>query len=173
MTSQHLWAVGYEDVERAHQVHDEVIRLGWTKNYLVLQDVAVVVRHPDGSFTLDRKRFPVAANILGASAAGFLAGLVLGVPVVGAAIGAVLGGAGTAVGLASAGIDDAFVKDVRALMKPGTSAVFVLDAEGDMDVILPAIRGLGGTVLKSNVDAARVQLIQSTLDAAREGHQPP
>jgi uncharacterized membrane protein len=36
---------------------------------------------------------------------------------------------------------------VRALMKPGTSAMFVLDCEGDMDVILHAIRGLGGTVL--------------------------
>jgi hypothetical protein len=30
------------------------------------------------------------------------------------------------------------------LMKPGTSALFVLDNEGDMDVILHAIRGLGG-----------------------------
>ena len=29
-------------------------------------------------------------------------------------------------------------------MKPGTSAIFVMDYEGDMDLILPAIRGLGG-----------------------------
>jgi uncharacterized membrane protein len=51
-------------------------------------------------------------------------------------------------------------------MKPGTSALFVLDSEGDMDVILHAIRGLGGTVLKTNVDLERAQLIQSTLTAA-------
>jgi uncharacterized membrane protein len=137
--------------------------------YLLLEDVAVVVRHSDGSFTLDREQFPVATNLLGASAAGFLAGLVLGMPIVGAAIGAAVGGAGTAVGLSSAGIADDFVKDVQALMKPGTSAVFVLDAEGDMDVILHGIRGLGGTVLKSNVDARRVRLIQSTLAAAPGG----
>ena len=39
-------------------------------------------------------------------------------------------------------------------MKPGTSALFVLDEEEneDMDVTLHAIRGLGGTVLKTNVD---------------------
>jgi hypothetical protein len=34
-----------------------------------------------------------------------------------------------------------------------------------MDVILGAIRGLGGTVLKTNVDLERAQLIQSTLAA--------
>jgi uncharacterized membrane protein len=37
-----------------------------------------------------------------------------------------------------------------------------------MDVILHAIRGLGGTVLKTNVDRKRAQLIQATLAAASE-----
>jgi hypothetical protein len=32
--------------------------------------------------------------------------------------------------------------------------LFVLDREVDMDVILGAIRGLGGTVLKTDVDLA-------------------
>ena len=35
-----------------------------------------------------------------------------------------------------------------------------------MDVILHAIRGLGGTVLKTNVGVERARLIQSTLAAA-------
>jgi uncharacterized membrane protein len=34
-----------------------------------------------------------------------------------------------------------------------------------MDVILHKIRGLGGTVLKTNVDLERAQLIQSALAA--------
>jgi Predicted membrane protein len=51
-------------------------------------------------------------------------------------------------------------------MKPGTSAIFVLDSGGEMDVILHSIRGLGGTVLKTNVDLERVRLIQSTLTAS-------
>jgi len=51
-------------------------------------------------------------------------------------------------------------------MKPGTSALFVLDDDGDMDAILHTIQGLGGTVLKSNVDLERARLIQSTLAAA-------
>jgi uncharacterized membrane protein len=161
--TKHLWAVGYDDMGRASQVRDEITRLGWVENRLILEDVAVVVRHPDGSFTIDRERFPTSSNILGCSAVGFLAGLVLGVPVVGAMIGAMVGGAGTAMSLTSAGIGDDFVTEAQRLMKPGTSALFLLDGEGDMDVILHAIRGLGGTVLKTNVDVERARLIQSTL----------
>jgi len=167
--SEHLWAVAYDDMERANQVRDEIVCLGWDEQYLILNDVAVVVRHLDGSFTLDRERFPSAANVLGFSAVGFIAGLVLGVPMVGAAIGAMVGGAGTALSVTSAGISHDFVTEVQGSMKPGTSALFVLDAEGDMEVILHAIRGLGGTVLKTNVDVDRARLIQSALAAAPSG----
>jgi len=163
--SEHLWAVGFDDMGRANQVREEIVRLGWVQNRLLLKDVAVVVRHPDGSFTLDRERFPAASNVIGCSVVGFLAGLALGVPLVGATIGAVVGGVGTTRVIASAGIGGDFVKEVQELMKPGTSAVFVLDSEGDMDEILHGIRGLGGTVLKTNVDVERARLIQSTLSA--------
>ena len=164
---KHLWAVGYDDMDRASQVRDEIVKLGWVDNRLLLTDLVVVVRHLDGSFILDREHFPTSSNIMGASAVGFLAGLVVGVPIVGAAIGAMVGGAGTAMHAISAGIADDFVKDVQRLMKPGTSAIFVLDSEGDMDVILHAIRGLGGTVLKTNVDVERARLVQATLAATR------
>jgi uncharacterized membrane protein len=162
----HLWAIAYDNMGRADQVRDEIITLGWSKNYLLLLDVAVVVRHPDGSFTFDRKPFPGVANILGCTAVGFLAGLVLAVPLTGATIGALVGGAGSAASAAGVGIGDDFVREVEGLMKPGTSALFVLDDEGDMEVILHAIRGLGGTVLKTNVDLERAKLIQSTLATA-------
>ncbi|HKA32786.1 MAG TPA: DUF1269 domain-containing protein [Candidatus Binatia bacterium] len=163
--SGHLWAVGYDDEERAHRVRDEIVRLGWNRDDLVLHDVAVVIRHADGSFTLDREPFPVVSNVLASSAVGFLAGLVLGGPLVGAAVGAIVGSAGSAAVAASVGIGDDFVSEVKELMKPGTSAIFVLDYEGNMDLILHAIRGLGGKVLKTNVDVERSKLIQSTLAA--------
>jgi uncharacterized membrane protein len=165
--SGHLWAIGYDDMARADQVRDEITRLGWDEPYLLLSDVAVVVRHPDGSLTVDREPFPAVANILSCAAVGFLAGLVVAAPLAGAAVGAALGGAGSAVA-AGVGIGDDFVRDVEAMMKPGTSVLFVLDDEGDMDLILHAIRGLGGTVLKTNVDVERAKLIQASL-AARPG----
>jgi uncharacterized membrane protein len=159
----HLWAISYDNVARAEQVREEITRLGWEKQYLLLEDVAVVVRHPDGSFAFDRKPFPGVVNILACTTVGFLAGLVVAAPLAGAAIGAVLGGAGSAAGAASAGIDKNFILDVTGRMKPGTSALFVLDTVGDLEVILHAIRGLGGTVVKTNVDLDRAKLIQSAL----------
>jgi uncharacterized membrane protein len=159
----HLWAVSYDDLSRAEQARETIKRLGWEKHYLILEDVAVVVRHPDGSFTLDCETFSTIGNILGSTVAGFLAGLVVAAPLTGAVTGAILGGIGSAAYTAEAGIPDAFVRDVEGMMKPGTATLFVLDAEGDMDVILAALRGLGGTVLQTNVDVERARLIQSTL----------
>jgi uncharacterized membrane protein len=154
--SEDLWAVGYDDVERANQVRDEIVRLGWGKNYLLLLDVAVVAQpravpgrvQPPGLLRGGLHRGPGARRAAsrrdsrGHDRRRW-----------------------TAIGLTSAGISDDFVREVRGLMKPGTSAIFLLDCEGDMDVILAAIRGLGGTVLKTNVDAERARLIQSTLAA--------
>ena len=168
-TSAHLWAIGYDDLTQADQVRDEITELGWgagkAGKYLLLQDIAVVVRHPDGSFTFDRKPFPGLANILASTGVGFLAGLVLAAPLTGATIGALLGSAGTAAAT-HAGIKEDFIREVEAMMKPGTSALFVLDEVGDMEVILHKTRGLGGTVLKTNVDLVRAKLIQSTLAGA-------
>ena len=168
-TTAHLWAVGYDDMARADQVREEIAALGWgsgrAAKYLILSDIAVVVRHADGSFSLVRKQLPGVANILACTGAGFLAGLVLAAPLTGATIGALLGSAGT--GAAThAGISEGFIRDAEALMRPGTSALFVLDDAGDMEIILHKIQGLGGKVLKTNVDLERAKLIQSTLAAA-------
>ena len=66
-------------------------------------------------------------------------------------------------GMTEVGITDDFVRGVADLIKLGTSVLFVLDDVEDIDAILGGIRGLGGTVLKTNVDLERAKLIQSTL----------
>jgi uncharacterized membrane protein len=160
-----MWAIGYDDMERADQVREEIVRLGWGKPYLILEDIAVVVRHPDGTFTLNREPFPAVAQIMGLTLVGLLTGLVTAMPLTGAAIGAVVGGVNSAVA-AAVRIESEFIRDAERMMKPGTSTLFVLDDQGDMRVILDSIRGLGGTILKTNVDLARARLIQSTLSAS-------
>jgi uncharacterized membrane protein len=123
-----------------------------------------VVRYPDGSITLDGELFCAATRLGGHTFAGLLAGLALGAPpLTRAAASALVRGTG---GIATeVGIDDDFIREVSGLMKPGTSALFVVDQEGDMDAILQGIQGLGGTVLRSNVDLERAKLIQETLAA--------
>ena len=166
-TDAHLWAIGYDDMTRAAQVRDEITNLGWGSGragkYLILDDIAVVVRHSDGSFTFDRKSFSGGANVLACTAVGLLAGLALAAPLAGAAVGALLGGTVTAGMAAEAGISDEFVREVERLMRPGTSALFILDAAADMEVILHTIQGLGGTILKTKVNPEGAKLIQSTL----------
>jgi uncharacterized membrane protein len=170
----HLWAIGYDDLARADQVRDEIIDLAWglgnAAKYLVLRDIAVVVRHLDGSFALDRKHLPSLADMVACTGVGCLAGLVLAAPLTGATIGALFGCADIAA--TRAGIGQAFIREVEVIMKPGTSALFVLDNDVDMEVILHRIRGLGGRVLKTNVDLERAKLIQTTLATALRDKQP-
>ncbi|MGO9464286.1 MAG: DUF1269 domain-containing protein [Isosphaeraceae bacterium] len=162
-----LWAIAFDDTGRAALVRDEIIRLAWEHHCLILVDVAVAVRYPDGSLTLNGQPFPVETMTRGGTVARFLAALALGAPpLTEAAVGRLLGQFGTAAD--AVGISDDFVREVAGLIKPGTSALFVLDEVGDMDAILHAIRGLGGTVLKTNVDLERAKLIQTTLAASAD-----
>jgi uncharacterized membrane protein len=156
---------------RAARVREIIKNLGWSNGragqYLVLEDIAVAVRNWDGSFILDRELFSDVANVSGVTTVGFLAGLALSAPLLtSAAVGAMFGGAATAAAAAEAGIGDEFVSEVEKLMRPGTSALFVLDDAGDMEFILHAIQGLGGTVLRTNVNPERARLIQATLAEA-------
>jgi uncharacterized membrane protein len=168
-TTAHLWAIGYDDVDRAEQVRDTITQLAWGSDkagkYLILLDIAVVVRHPDGTFTLEREQFPGVANILSCSAVGFLAGLAVAAPLTGAAVGALVGSVGSATA-AQVGISEDFIREVEGLMKPGSSALFILDHEANLEIILHTIRGLGGTVIKTNVDLERARVIQSALTAS-------
>ena len=122
------------------------------------------MRCADGSFTLDGEPFRVATNTPDSTAARFFADFALGTPpLTAAAVGTVLDRFGAAAD--AVGISEDFVRAVHELSRPGTSVLFVLDDGGNINAILHAIRGLGGTVLKTNVDQERAMLIQSTLTA--------
>src|SRR5262245_13876696 len=106
----HLWAIGYDDMERAAQVRDVIIGLG-EGHCLILLDAAVVVRYPDGCVTLDGEPFVTATSLRGHSLASFLAGLALGAPpLTGAAVGSLLRQTGMAASEA-VGINEDFVSE--------------------------------------------------------------
>ena len=160
----HFWAVAYDDQAKAERARAEITRLAGPRQSLLLLDVAILARALDGTYTINRETFPVAGNMIGGGLLGLLAGLVVAAPLAGAAIGALLGTAASAVAN-SVGIDDSFIRDVERLIKPGTWALLVLDEEGDVDMILHAIQGLGGTILKTNADLESAKLVQATLNA--------
>ena len=67
------------------------------------------------------------------------------------------------------GINADFVREVEQLMKPGTSALFVLDDQGNLDAILHTIRGLGGTILQIERQLAACQA--DSIDSRRRGRR--
>jgi uncharacterized membrane protein len=167
----HLWAIGFDNMTRAEQVREEIANLAWGNGqagrYFIVLDMAVVVRHSDGSFTLNREPLSNVGNIVACTAVGFLAGLVLAAPLAGAALGALLGSIGTTTAK-NLSIPDDFIRDMETQMKPGTSTLFILDDAGDMDIILRKIRGLGGKVLRTNVDREQVELVQLLLQSSAD-----
>jgi uncharacterized membrane protein len=161
MKDAHLWAVGYDNLERAEQMRAEITKLG-ERHSLVLLETAVAVRYADGSLTLDGEPCVAALDFSRSSFAGILAGLALGAPPLTPAAADSLVKS-TRRFSAEVGIAESFVAEVEALMKPGSSVLFVLDQDASIEPVLQGIRGLGGTVLRTNVDMDRARLIQSTL----------
>ncbi len=164
----HLWAIGYASMERAESVRQEIVRLGETHCMKIL-DTAVVVRYPDGRMTLNGKLFRNPTDFRSHTLTSFLAGLALAEqPYTGHAVRAWTKCAGGV--CPDTQIDEEFVNEVQTLIKPGASALFVLDCECDMDAILQGVQGLGGTVLKTNVAPEWAKQIQSALaQAANKG----
>jgi uncharacterized membrane protein len=163
--SAHLWAIECDDQESAERLRNEITALADPVQNLLLLDLAILVRNTDGSYTLDRQPFPACGNILDRGPLAFLVGIALAVPLLSnEAVGALLGLAGTNISSA-VGIDDKFIKEVGAMMRPGASAVLVLDSVGDLEAVLRALKGMGGKILKTNVDVERVKLLQATLSA--------
>src|ERR1700722_756264 len=117
----HLWAVGFDGVDRAEQVREQIQQLHEQRCILLLNS-SVAVRYPDGSVVLDGQ--PTVAPIRwgGLGLTGFLAALALGAPPLTEA--AANSWAKCPEGR---GIDDAFINEVERVMKPGTSVLFVLD----------------------------------------------
>jgi uncharacterized membrane protein len=92
---------------------------------------------------------------------GVLLGLIFLAPLAGPVFGAAAGAfAGT---LADVGIGDDFVKRVRETVTAGTSALFVLTGDAEVDQLLDAIDGPGMTVIRCNITQAHERRLFTAL----------
>jgi uncharacterized membrane protein len=115
------------------------------------------------------------AAVAKGSALGALVGTLFLAPVVGAAAGA--GVAAVAHRLRDTGIDQAFLEEITSQLKPGTSALLVLSADVDLEVLRPFIeRGLA----RGDVHLMHAQLgdddstaLQGLLDQVSEDDTEP
>jgi len=162
-SSAHLWAVGYGDVDRAGQVRDVIVSLAGAEPNLSVLDIAILAQSPDGSLTLNGEAFSAGNLVTRHGLLGLLTSFALAVPLL--TDDAVRWELNSTVPEMSKalGIDEKFKHEIASMMRPGTSALLVLDVAQNMNTILPRLQGLGGRILKTNVDIERANLIQSTL----------
>ena len=162
-SAAHLWAIGYDDIDRAGQVRDVIVSLAGPQQDLRLLDIAILARSSDGTLTFNGKAFSGRRHMVGNGTLGFLAGFALAVPVLSDRAVARLMDSIAPDASNSVGIDEKFKQDIASMIRPGTSALLVLDIAENMEAILGRLQGLGGRIIKTNVDLERANLIQSTL----------
>jgi uncharacterized membrane protein len=97
---------------------------------------------------------------------GVLIGTIFLVPVVGAAIGA--GAGALAKSAEGTGISKADLEKIRAEITPGTSALFLVTDEGDLDRLGERLRDMGSTTLiATNLTEGERDMLMEAL-----GHRP-
>jgi uncharacterized membrane protein len=89
------------------------------------------------------------AGALGGSFWGLLFGLIFFIPLLGMAVGAAMGA--MAGSMSDVGIDDQFIREVRAQVTPGTSALFVLTSNVVVDKVVDEFRNSGATLVSTNL----------------------
>jgi uncharacterized membrane protein len=152
--------IGYPDETAATAAADEARRLA--RDLIIQPDaIAVIVRDKDGSYHVHTNHHAVGGGATWGMFWGFLFGLVFFIPVFGMAIGA---GMGALMGkLAKTTIDKQFQDQVRDMLKPGTSALFLMLEKVTPDKAVEAMRKYGGTVLKTSLSNEDEKELQDAL----------
>lgn len=158
-----LVVIGYDDMYKAEEIRLKLRKL--QSDYLLdLEDAVVAVKDASGKVKLHQAVNLTAAGAVGGGFWGTLIGLIFLNPLLGFAIGA---GAGAVSGaLTDVGINDGFMKELGATLKPGTSALFVLVRKATPDKVLEELKGSGGTVLKTSLSHEDEAKLQAALTAA-------
>jgi len=140
--------------------------LAMQKEYLIkLGDAVVAVKDDHGRIKLNQLFQPVAYGAVSGMPWGSLIGLLFMMPSAGAAVGAAPGALRGR--LADLGIDDDFIKQAARTLQSGNAALFLLIRKMTTDKVLTALRGAGGTVLRSSFDETKEEALQAALAGAR------
>src|SRR5215470_15957864 len=155
-----LVAIAFPTEAAAEDVRKKLLDM--QQEYLIeLADAVIAVKQPNGGVKLNQMFHPTAAGAATGAFWGTLIGLLFLMPLAGAALGAAGGALGGA--LTDLGINDKFMKETAAAIKPGTAALFVLLRKITADKVLEGLKGEGGTVLKTSLDHTKEAALQAAL----------
>lgn len=158
-----LIAIGYDDETTAAAAADEARRLA--KDLIIEADaIAVIRRDAEGKYHVTTTHHPVGTGTTWGMFWGLLFGMLFFIPVLGMAFGA---GFGALMGkVTKTGIDKQFQEQVRGMVKPGTSALFMVVEKVTPDKAIEAMSRFGGTVLKSSLSKEAEKELQQELSSA-------
>ncbi len=159
-----LIAIGYDDETTALDAMGEAQRL--QRDLIIQADaVAAISRDKDGNYHTHTTQAPSTGQ--GATWGmfwGLLFGLLFFIPVFGMAIGA---GFGALFGhMGKKAIDQQFQEQVRDMLKPGTSCLFMIVEKVTPDKAVAALGKFGGTVLKTSLSDEDTRKLQEELHGA-------
>ena len=140
--------------------------LAMQKEYLIeLGDAVIAVKEAGGRVKLNQLFQPVARGAASGALWGSLIGLLFMIPLAGAALGAASGALGGK--LADLGINDDFMRQAARTLQSGNAALFLLIRKMTTDKVLAALRGAGGTVMRSSFDETKEEALREALAGLR------
>ena len=155
-----LIAIGYPDQATADAAAEEARRLA--RDLIIQPDaIAVIVRDEEGGYHVHTNHHLVGGGATWGMFWGLLFGLLFFIPVFGMAIGA---GMGALMGkMAKTSIDKQFQDQVRDMLKPGTSCLFLMLEKVTPDKAVEGLSKYGGTVLKTSLSREGESELQDAL----------
>jgi len=160
-----LVAIGYPDETTATAASLEAGRLA--KDLIIQPDaIAVIIRDREGKFHVTTNHHAVGGGATWGMFWGLLFGMLFFIPFIGMAVGA---GLGALMGKMTKGaIDKEFQEQVRGMLQPGTSALFLIVEAVTPDKAVDALSRYGGTVLKSSLSKEAEAELQDALHGGGE-----
>jgi uncharacterized membrane protein len=160
-----LVVIDYESEVKAEEVRLALLKM--QKEYLIdLADAVVVVREANGKVKLRQLYNLTAAGAVSGGFWGALIGLLFLNPLFGMAVGAAAGAVSGA--LRDVGIDDNFMKELGATLKPGSAALCVLIRQMTPDKVVEEIQKFGGTLIKTNLCNENEAKLREALSAVQK-----
>src|SRR4051794_30590218 len=158
-----LVAIGYPDETTAAEAAGEARRLA--RDLIIEPEaIAAISRDKEGRFHVSTSHHSVGGGASWGMFWGLLFGMLFFIPFFGMALGA---GLGALMGkMTKSGIDKAFQDQVRDLLQPGTSALFLVVEKVTPDKAVEGLSRFGGTVLKSSLSKEAEAELQEALHGA-------